>query len=119
MNARPAEVSASPYAVSIMQLMETGSGIGVADASALEVKLSHPRTHKIVRFVTEDMDEEECEPLSFKKQAVNAHTCFSTVFYAALPAHLHHNSKNSLAFCKQLAFIPVTKKHVTLQVFRI
>jgi hypothetical protein len=101
-----------------MQLIGADHSAVFTDASAFATKMSSPRTHKIVRFVTEDIDEEEYESISSKKY-VESHKCFSTVFYAALPAYLHHNNKNSLAFCKQLSFISADSRHITFQVFRI
>lgn len=62
--------------------------------------------------------EEETEDFSSQKHLYN------NLFFAGIPVdqsldYLYGNTRNSSIFCEQLSFIPVNKRHVVFQVFRI
>ncbi len=62
--------------------------------------------------------EEETEDFSSGKHLYN------NLYFAGIPVdqsldYLYGNAKNSLTFCEQSSFIPVNKRHVVFQVFRI
>ncbi len=62
--------------------------------------------------------EEETEDFSSEKHLYN------NLYFAGIPVdqsldYLYGNAKNSLTFCEQSSFIPVNKRHVVFQVFRI
>lgn len=62
--------------------------------------------------------EEETEDFSSDKHLCN-HLYFTRIPSDQSLDYLYGKTKNNLLFCQQLSFIPVNKRHLVFQVFRI
>lgn len=122
LNAHPMKENASSVQIGQWTVAADHAGaFHVQNGAASGIKTcTSPSSHsrKIVRLVAENIDEEEYELVSVKKQ-VESNACFSIVFYTQLPEYLYHNGQNSSAFCKQLSFNAIHERHLVFQVFRI
>jgi len=79
-----------------------------------KVKEYPSMTQKKGEFVTENTEEDDHEEVSSKKQQYSA-----AVSRIPLPEIVDNDFRISIAYCRQLSFIPVTRRHVVFRVFRI